>query len=380
MRGLGETENLSQCLYSAVDAFFFCYEGTAEDEGMDGADVFADDAEGDELDGAKEEQAKYNGSDADGEIVPENELVNQVKHTGDEAEEGADEPDEDDEAEGHLGEVGDAQHREVVERVKVLARDAARSPVLVVFDSGYGKAQFSDDSAEIGVRIAKISSNSVDDRAIVEAESGEVLEDADVGEPRDKAVIRGANTVHQAIFIAGFLDCSDDGGSVFPGADHVNEELRWVLEVGHKNSDGVALGLKKGVHAGAVGSDVAGIDDDLDGGVFGGHLAQDCNRVVSGGVVDEEVLEAIQRECCANCHEATMDLADVELLVVAGGHDGDRLAACSDAVQNSGLRIQAFDQLSRHGSIEGKSSIGVEADCIQPQTTVIRVDARSVRR
>jgi hypothetical protein len=43
----------------AVDAFFFRDQGALEDEGVDGANVFADDAERDELDGAEKKEAQY---------------------------------------------------------------------------------------------------------------------------------------------------------------------------------------------------------------------------------------------------------------------------------------------------------------------------------
>ena len=78
------------------------------------------------------------------------------------------------------------------------------------------------------------------------------------------------------------------------------------------------------MHAGAVGADVAGVNDDLDGGVLGGHLAQDCYGVVGRGVVDEKVFESVMGEAGSDGQEAAMELAYVEFLVVAGGHDGDQ--------------------------------------------------------
>ena len=286
-------------------------------------DVFADDSQCDQLNGAEEEEAENDWGDADVEVGPEDQLVNQVEHAGEKADERRDEADEDDQAQGHLGQIGDAQHREVVQRVEVLAGDSPLAAVLVVFDPGDRKTEFGDDAAEIGVGIAEVIADLVDDGAVVEAEAGEVLHDANVGEARDEAVIGGADAEHEAVLVAGLLNGGDNGGAVLPGADHVGEELGGILEGGYEDPDGVALGLEEGVHAGAVGADVAGVDYDLYGGVLGGDLAEDADGVVGGGVVDEEVLKAILREAGGDGHEAAMDLADVELPVVAGGHDCD---------------------------------------------------------
>ena len=45
-----------------VDAFFFGDQGASEDEGVNGANVLANDAKGDELDGTEEEEAQDDGA------------------------------------------------------------------------------------------------------------------------------------------------------------------------------------------------------------------------------------------------------------------------------------------------------------------------------
>ena len=210
---------------------------------MYGSHVLANDSQGDELDGAEEEEAEDHGSDADIEIGPEDQLVNQVEHTHQEADEGRDEANEDDEPEGHLGEIRDAQHGEVVEAVKVLAGDSPGAAVLVVVDLGDGKAELGDHSAEVGVGVAEVGSDLVHHGAVVETEAGEVGQDAHVGEARHQAVVGGAEAIHDGALVAGVLDSGDDGCTLLPGVNHVHKELGGVLEVGYEDADGVALGL-----------------------------------------------------------------------------------------------------------------------------------------
>lgn len=330
----------------AVDPFFFRDKRPAQDEGVDGADVFADDAEGDELDGAEEKESKDHRSDPDIEVGPEDQLVDEIKHSNQEAEKCRNEAGKDNKAQRHLGKIRDAQHGEVIEGIEVLAGDAAGAAVLVIVNCHHRKAQFGDHSAKIRVRIAKIGANFVDYGAIVEPKSSEMGHNSHICEPRDQAVIGGAQAVHQPAFVAGVLDAGNDGGALLPGTDHVYEELGGVLEVGDEDADGVALGLEQGVHAGAIRAHVAGVHNDLDGGVLGGHFAQDGDRRVSGGVVDEEVLEAVLGQRRGHGHQPPVNLADVLLLVVAGSHDRDQPGLEPVTLRYSGLKVRPCDQIS----------------------------------
>ena len=74
-------------------------------------------------------------------------------------------------------------------------------------------------------------------------------------------------------FFAGALDAEDAVGAVFPLADEVGDHGRRVLEVGDDADDGVAAGLEEGVDGRADVAEVAGVDDDLYVGVFGGDHA-----------------------------------------------------------------------------------------------------------
>ena len=171
----------------------------------------------------------------------------------------------------------------------------------------------------------KIVANFVHRGAIIEAEPSEMGHDADVCQTSDETVVGSTNAVHEPALVACVLDSGNNGCALLPGAEHVGEKLGRVLEVSDEDSYDVALGLKEGVHAGAVGSDIAGVDDDLNAGVLGSHLAEYADGVVGGGVVDEEVLEVVLGRGGGDGHQAPVDLANVQLLVIAGSHDRDQL-------------------------------------------------------
>ena len=93
------------------------------------------------------------------------------------------------------------------------------------------------------------------------------------------------------------------------------------------------------MHAGASAANVAGIDDDLHGGIFSGHLAEDLDSAVGGGVVNEELFEPVLGQLRGGFHEPAMALADVGLFVEARRHDGDSFERLSDPIHNSRLWI-----------------------------------------
>src|SRR5580698_9930942 len=109
----------------AVDALFLSDEGALEHQGVNGTDVFANDTQRNQLHGAEKEQPQNHWRQPDREPEPENQLVDEIKESHEKAKKGGYEAKEDDQAEGNLGKVGDALHREVVQRVEVVFGNAA---------------------------------------------------------------------------------------------------------------------------------------------------------------------------------------------------------------------------------------------------------------
>ena len=262
-----------------VVTFLFNNQGAVLDEGMDGTDVFTNDAETEELDGGEEEETDDERGGTDGEAIPEEELVDETAEGCDHAEEAAGQTGEGDDAERDLGQVGDAQHGHVIERVEVVLGNAFQAAWLVEEDLFAGEADFRDHAAEVRVRIFE-GLDDFADLAIKKPKAGEVLIGLNVRHAIDHLVVLGADPEHQLVFIAGLLDAEHHLKALFPVADHFGNEFGRVLQIGNEADDGIAGGLAEGVMGGADVAEVARIGDDFDVGVFQGNLFEDFQRSV----------------------------------------------------------------------------------------------------
>src|SRR6266481_4507601 len=98
---------------------------------MDGANVFPNDAEAQQLHGSEKEEAQHQWGATQRKAVPENDLVEEIEEAEGQAESSRDEPGRGDQTEWHLREVGDAEHRQIVEGIEVVLGDAALAAVLI---------------------------------------------------------------------------------------------------------------------------------------------------------------------------------------------------------------------------------------------------------
>ena len=196
---------------------------------------------------------------------------------------GAEEAGEDGEAERDFRRADDAQHGDVVEGVEVVFGDAALAGGLVEVDALVGQADFGDDAAEVGVGVVE-AADEVDDLAGVEAEAGVVLDGFDGGEALDGVVVLLADPVQEAVLAGAALDAEDHLVAVFPGCDHLGDEVGRLLEVGGDADHDVSAGLHEGVDGGADVAEVAGVDDDFDVAVGGRDALEDGGGGVGGGL------------------------------------------------------------------------------------------------
>src|ERR1700682_4712783 len=90
------------CEALKVDAFFFSDERTILDHGVDGADVLSDDAQGYELDGAKEKKADHRWGEAKLKGIPKEQLGDEIGEAYEKTECGADKTAEYDQAQWNL--------------------------------------------------------------------------------------------------------------------------------------------------------------------------------------------------------------------------------------------------------------------------------------
>ena len=309
-----------------VDALVFDGVGTFLDLGVDGADVFAHDAEEDELERSGEEDSDEHGSEAEAEGLPEEHLEDEVDAGDDKGKRSTRESGKGSEAQRNSGVINDAKHSNVVEGVEVVLGKAALAGGLVVGDFFVGKTDFGDHAAEVWVRIAE-GADEVYDFAIVEAEAGEVLKGFDAGEALGELVVLAPCEEEEGVFFAGALDAEHHGIAVFPLFEEGGDEGGRVLKVSDYGYDGIAAGLKDGMNGRADVTEVASVDDDFDVGVVGRETLEDGDGGVGGGVVDKDVLVPVAANRRHNRPDLMVELLDVAFLVVTSGDDADSLHA-----------------------------------------------------
>ena len=91
---------IAYAMLSEIDAFFLRHQWPFQHERVNGAHVFADDAQGYQLYRAQEEEAQHDGRHANSEVPPKYQLVDKVEHAREEADQGRDESRENYQAEG----------------------------------------------------------------------------------------------------------------------------------------------------------------------------------------------------------------------------------------------------------------------------------------
>jgi len=262
-----------------VDALALHHQRAPLHLGVDCPDILAQNSNRYQLHRAEKEDADDQGSDAHREAVPVQQLVGEVAESRQSAERGRHKPRKGDDAQRHLGEVGNAEHRHVVEGVEVVLALAALARGLIVEDLGVGKADLGDQAAEVRVGIVH-GFDDVDYPAVIKPEAGEVFESLDRRQMPDQPVIALANPEHDRVLLAGSLDGQDRREAVFPLSDEFGNELGRILEIRHDTDGGVARGLVERVQGRADVAEVAGVDDDLDVGVRGGDALQDLDRAI----------------------------------------------------------------------------------------------------
>ena len=214
---------------------------------MDRADVLAENSHGNQLHRAEEENTDHQRRDAYREAIPEQQFVEQVAEPGQNAEGGSGKPGEGHQPQRHLRKIGDAQHRHIVERVKIVLGETPLAARLVEQDRLVRKPDLGDHPAKVWVRVVE-RLNGLDHAAVEKSEAGEVLESFQGGNPVDQPVVLLADPEHQPVLLAGSLDRQHHGIAFFPFLDKPWDHLRRVLEIGRHAYGGVAADVLDRVH------------------------------------------------------------------------------------------------------------------------------------
>src|SRR5450756_330141 len=297
---------------------------------VNGSYVLAEDADEEELHATEEVHADHERRQAEVEGVPHGQLEDEVDHGHEQGDDRQSEAGHGRQPQRHLGVVGDPQHGHIVERVEVVLGDAAAPRRLRIWDLDARIAEVADEAAEVGVRVVDLS-ELVHHHAVVQTEAGEVADQGDLAEPVDEPVEEVAYEEHRPLLEALLLDADRDLVAGLPLGDEVADHLRRVLQVGDDADHGVAARGQQPVEGRADVTEVPRVDDHLDARVRSADAAQDLDRAIAGGVVDEEVLVRVGlgaavrlrawRQALHDTAHLAHDLVDVLLFVEAGSDD-----------------------------------------------------------
>src|SRR5260370_24951232 len=106
--------------------------------------------------------------------MPEYQFVCEVARAAEHGEQRSGKSRERDQSQRDLGQLGDAEHGEVVKRVEIVFGLATLAALLLIQNFGVGKADFGDHAAEVRIRIAKLAAQ-IDNLAFVLPKSREVF-------------------------------------------------------------------------------------------------------------------------------------------------------------------------------------------------------------
>ena len=198
-----------------IDPFLFHHQWPFLHLGINRTDVFPDNANKKELHRTEKEQADNEGRGPQRKLIPKNQFGDEIPHGNKKAGDGHREPQHGGQPQGNLGVIGDSQHGNIIQRVKIVFADSPFSRGLHVFDFVAGKADVGNQSPKIWVRIIDLS-QFLDDATVIQAETRAVLEQLDVGNPVDEIVVHLADGKHQGRFFALALHAAHHLEALFP--------------------------------------------------------------------------------------------------------------------------------------------------------------------
>ena len=293
------------------------------DAAVDGQDVFAEQAEEDQLHGADEEDAGHEGCDADGERVPEQELHDEIIQRNQNAACREERADERCHAQARFRVRRERQHRRIVEREEIVVRVAGFALCLRVRDVLSLKSELRDDVAQKRHRVIEPTQH-VDKALVVQPRPREVLDLLHVAHLADGLVIAGPQEAHDVILFALRLDRRDDLVALFPLVHEARDEVNGVLEVAADADDRIAVELAHRMVRRVELAEVARVEDRLDLFVARAKLLQLFARAVRRAVVREADFVVILWQVFLELlDDRRAHRDDIFRLVVARDHHAD---------------------------------------------------------
>src|SRR6266568_9366003 len=204
-----------------VDALLLNDKRTPLHQRVDGADIFAQNANKNHLQGHEKEHAYDQRRLPCRKSLPIEQLVNEIGERDQYAKQCGGESGESHPAQGDLGKIGDPQHCQVIKGIEIVLGDSAFARRLVIRNFETRQSDFGNHAAKVGIRIVELLDD-INYLAIVQAESCEVLNSVNSRQTVDQLIVFAANPEHDRVLRSRSLDADNDCVACFPLANHLN--------------------------------------------------------------------------------------------------------------------------------------------------------------
>ena len=255
---------------------------------VDAAEVFAEDADADELHAADEKDERDERGEAGlGDLDPKQAAGHEEQREA-EADQADHEAGEGDDAQREFRKADEAVDGVADKSIQTLAGLAGGAIVAVVGRVDPAKADPGAKAGEETVAFGK-AVEGVDGDAIEEPEGAGVGLDGKIGEPAEAAVEEIEAEATEAAFLARAADGEDDLGALAPFGEELGDVLGRILQIGVHGDDGVGGrgGGEAGFERGLV-AEIAGELDEFEAGILVMDGGDDVAGAVAAAVVDED--------------------------------------------------------------------------------------------
>ncbi len=255
---------------------------------VNATEVFAEDADADELNAADEEDERDERGEAGLRDLDAEQAADDEEHREAETAQADEDSGEGDDAQRKFREADEAVDGVAKKSIQALAGLAGGAVVAVVERF---RAAEADPGAEAGEEAVAFGEavEGFDGGAVEEAEGAGVGFDRKVGEPAEAAVEEFEAEAAEAALLARTADGEDDLRALAPAGDEVGDVFGRILQIGVHGDDGVggAGGGEAGFECGLV-AEIAGELDELEAGILVMNRLDDVAGTIAAAVVDED--------------------------------------------------------------------------------------------
>src|SRR5580698_1271518 len=232
----------------------------------------------------------------------------------------------------------DAKHGNIIKSIKIILRYPTFAPRLHIRNLNRIKADFANKTAKVRVRIIDLPDD-LDHLPVIQTEPGEVLNQLDVSDSRDRPIIRAANSEEQGRLF-GFRFYANNNGRTFqPVPYKIPHQFRWILQIRHQQNHRIAFSLHQTIDRRLDMAEVPRVDDYADVRILRGNTPKNRDRLVEGSIIDKQMVVRHVGDGFEYPLRLDIDRLDILFFVIAGSDD--RYMLHGRLKTNRRLRIKA---------------------------------------